>query len=562
MAETEKRSREILSEMHARQTGIGFQEVDSLAGGDLGDETYRNFIVYADYSDPDVIRVGEDFYAVSSTFHLSPGITILHSRDLVNWEIAGHAVEDLSKLHPDFSFQAMNGYAKGIWAPSIRYHEQKFYIYVGGPDIGLIVCKADCIQGPWKVKRLKLKSPWKGNMLIDCCPLWDDDGKAYFAAAEPRWYNDYTVPDYRMFLFRMSPDGEELLDDGVVVHGGRTTEAVKLYKINSMYYIFYCEHPMDENGMRTQFCARSKSIYGPYERKKLIHSHAPEKDLNPSQGGLVEAGDGRWWFLCHGMNEGVPAASIGRPLALLPVTWVEDWPMIGEDPDHDGVGEMAWRAGKPIQGFPASFPQSSDEFDADAPGPQWQWNHSPRNDRWSLTERIGFLRLKACVPVYPGGFYSACNTLTQRLMGEGSVAEAMLSTENMAGGQYAGLCLLSSISLLIGAYMENGRKTVRYQYTRKLPLVPEKALVEPYSDDFFCEDVEEFTGDRIWLRLEHDGCSARLSFSLDGQEYKYPGEAKSFGFFAWRGGRVGLFCWNDCEACGCADFDWFHYKFR
>lgn len=550
-----------LPQRHYEETNLRFTEenVGKFSGGDNGDGSYSNMILYADYADPDVIRVGDTFYMVTSTFHLSPGLTLLESKDLVNWSFVGHAVEDMGKLSGAFSFNAMSGYQAGIWAPSLRYHEGMFYIHVGGPKIGLIVCKAHDIHGPWSVQRMSFPKPWEGTKLIDCCPLWDDDGKAYFAAAEPRKTPDGVWSNYRIHLFQMDADGRRLLDNGVVIHGGHTTEAVKLYKHDGYYYVFYSENPADEAGVRTQYAARSRNIYGPYERRKLIHSHGPEADRSPNQGGLVEASDGSWWFLCHGMGRGAGSA-VGRYLMLLPVTWQEGWPVIGIDQDGDGVGEMVWRHRKPVQGEEITFPCSDDEFDGSELGPQWQWNHQDRKDSWSLTARPGFLRLTACKPVAPGGFYRACNTLTQRLMGESGVATIKLDVSQTADGQYAGMCLFAAPSLLLGIYQERGKRFLRYQYTRlELSYNPHSTA---YDDNFFCEDVLSLDSgiQNLYLRMEYNKNRAQLSYSTDGETFIRVAEPMEFSFFAWRGGRVGMFSFNEYRDGGNADFDWFHYE--
>ncbi len=565
MIKNDNKTQKTLPDIHVKQTGVHFAAPSfNYSGGDMGNGKYRNFILFSDYADPDVIRRDDDYYAISSTFHLNPGITILHSKDLVNWTIIGHAIEDLSKLHQDFSFNSMRGYGSGAWAPSLRYHNGIFYIHVGGPKIGLIVCKADRITGPWEVKRMKMNVPWTDGKLIDCCPFWDEDGQAYFAAAEPRRFpvGDSVVCEYKILLFKMSSDGEQLLDGGTLIHGGRTTEAIKIYKFNEYYYIFYVEHPMDENGRRTQFAARSKNIYGPYERKELIHSHGPEQDMCPSQGGLVDTPDGTWHFLCHGMFGETPAMAIGRPLMLLPVNWQDGWPLIGEDIDNDGLGEMVWQAEKPVEAGAPTQIQSSDEFDGPDLKPQWQWNHAPRNDRWSLTENPNGLRLKAARPTYPGGFYYACNTLIQRLIGDQSKSATLLSTGGMANGQYAGICLLADISQLIGVYMENGRKYIRYQYTKKQPINSTAENTRSYSDDFFCKDIGGMDQEDIWLCCEHKLNEARLSFSLNGADYESAEEWMNFSFFAWRGGRIGIFTWNDFKENGYADFRWFRVSIK
>ena len=246
-----------VADKHLEQTGLvyTYENTPSLSGGDQGDGTYRNCIVLADYSDPDVTRVGDTYYMVTSTFHLNPGLTILESKDLVNWSFVGHAIEDMSVLNPAFSFASMNAYSAGIWAPSLRYHDGYFYIHVGGPMIGLVVCKAADIRGPWTVQHMKMAKPWTGRNLIDCCPLWDDDGKAYFAASEPYKTPDGQWVDYHNYLFEMSEDGVSLLDNGVIMHSGWTSEAMKLYKIDGWYYIFYSESPAEEGRKRTQFAA-------------------------------------------------------------------------------------------------------------------------------------------------------------------------------------------------------------------------------------------------------------------------------------------------------------------
>lgn len=548
-----------LPDLHRDHTGLRFiREEIPIDGGDQGDGTYRNYILYADYADPDVLRVGDDFYLVVSTFHLHPGLTLLHSKDLVNWRILDHVIDNLALFHPDFSFNAMQGYGYGIWAPSLRYHDGTFYIHVGGPKIGLLVCKAPAITGPWTVRRMKQQVPWHGNKLIDCCPLWDDDGQAYFVAAEPRWFADRTVPDYRVHLFRMSPDGEALLDGGTIVHGGRLTEAFKLYKRDGYYYMLYCEHPYDEDGARTQFAARARHIYGPYERRKLIHSHGPQADLNPSQGGLVDTPDGAWWFLCHGDSPTSPTFAVGRPLMLLPVTWEDGWPKIGEDLDGDGLGEMVWRHAKPVQGELPSLPATSDAFDGPALDHQWQWNHQPRGDAWSLSARPGFLRLTACKPAFPGGFYGACNTLTQPLMGMHGEITTQLHTEHMSDGQYAGLCLMADPSQLIGVYQENGVKRIRYQYTRRID--GSQDAMTAYSDDHYGVDLAILTQDMVYLRVIHHDGKAQLCYSLDGESYMPAHEQMAFAFFAWRGGRVGLFSWNDFADGGYGDFAWLNYQ--
>lgn len=539
-------------EKHLETIKNDYQPPKEFDGGERVGK-YTNFVLFADMSDPDVIRVGNDYFMVTSTFHLCPGLTVLHSTDLVNWEIIGHALKDISKLCLKFSHTSMDGYGNCVWAPSLRYHNGKYYIHVGGPDMGLIVCETDDIYSDnWEVRRIRFPGDtgnWIGDMLIDCCPLWDDDGKAYFSASEPYWAGETT--DYHIYLFEMDPNGREFLDQGCVIHNGRISEATKLYKINGYYYMLFREHPSDEVGRGAQFAARSRNPYGPFEIRKLLHSHHPEYDLEPSQGGLVEDTEGNWWFLCHGMNFGSPLTYIGRPLMLLPVSWEDGWPIIGTDIDGDGIGEMTWEHEMPPRtGNTCSF-QTSDSFRGATLGMQWEWNHAPRNDLWSLTGEA--LRLYAARPIKNGGFYNACNTLTQRLVGEKSEYEVKLSVNGLADGQFAGLVVFQDISELIGIYQENGKRYIRHIRTRK------DTDCGRCHHDYFIDDLAEFDGDSVTLIFENDHGRGRIGY-LSGSERKFTERDFRLTMFAWRGCRVGVFTWNDFRENGYADFSDFSVK--
>jgi beta-xylosidase len=357
----------------------------------------------------------------------------------------------------------------------------------------------------------------------------------------------------------MSEDGVTLLDNGVIVHTGWTSEAMKIYKINGWYYLFYSESPGDEGRIRSQYAARSRSIYGPYQICKLVHSHG-RPDQGPNQGGLVEDVDGNWWFLCHGMSR-APLSANGRQLMLLPVYWTDGWPMIGEDLDNDGVGEMIWQHKKPYSAETVTphLPAAGDEFDQPELGLQWSWNHKDRPDRWSLTERPGYLRLKACRPVGNGGFYRACNTLTQRLMGETGTIDTVLDTSGMIDGQYAGMCLLAAPSYLLGVYQKNGKKVIRWQNT--LYRLSKDVQSVAYDDDFYQKDICEVPADcgLVYFRMKIRGEKACLYYSLDGKKYTAAEDWLRFAFFAWRGGRPGVFSYNELEEGGIADFDYFRY---
>lgn len=299
------------------------------AWGDQGDGTYRNPVLPSDYSDIDCIRVGADYYAVSSTFQSSPGMVVLHSRDLVNWRILSHVVHDLTRISPGLNWDRMNRYARGIWAGAIRHHAGKFWVYFGTPDEGYFMSTATNAAGPWEpLHRMTKDGGWD-----DCCPFWDDDGQGYFAGT-------HFAGGYKTYLYKLSPDGRDIITmTARLINSGVGREANKLYKINGWYYHLFSEHK--GNLGRYLMMQRYKSIFGPYaEVKQLAY---PGRDANePNQGGLVQTEKGEWYFFTH---HGTGAWE-GRCASLLPVTWIDGWPIIGEI-GPDGLGRMVWSGKKP-----------------------------------------------------------------------------------------------------------------------------------------------------------------------------------------------------------------------
>lgn len=343
--------------------------------GDQGNGTYRNPVLNADYSDPDVIQVGADFYMVCSDFHFM-GIPVLHSKDLVNWTIIGQVYRRLDK---DSSYSAMNRYGGGSWAPALRYHDKKFYVYFCTPDEGLFMSTATDPAGPWApLVTVKQVPKWE-----DPCPFWDDDGQAYLG------HSVYGAGP--IIIHRMSPDGTRLLDEGVTVYTGPVAEGTKIYKRHGYYYLV-----IPEGGVATgwQTVLRSKSIFGPFEKKVVLEQGLT--DVNgPHQGGLVELPSGESWFL-HFQDAG----AIGRVVHLQPVHWLEDWPLMGVDLNFNGIGEPVAVWTNPDVGavYPLAAPQTSDEFASPELGLQWQWNHT----RWPRAGRCASgrarLRCTGCRP--------------------------------------------------------------------------------------------------------------------------------------------------------------------
>ncbi len=344
---------------------------------DLGNGRFKNPVLYADYSDPDVIRVGSDFYMTASSFTYVPGLPILHSKDLINWEIINYAVRE---LQPRYNKPK---HGCGVWAPSIRYHDGKFYIYYGDPDLGIMMTCTDDIYGEWS----PVVCVREGVGLIDTCPLWDDDGKAYIVHG---YAKSRCGIKSKLAVCEMTPDGAEVISGDTVIFDGTvshpTLEGPKFYKRNGWYYIM-----APAGGVPTgwQVVLRSKNVYGPYEDRIVLRQGLTEIN-GPHQGGWVELESGESWFM-HFQDLEV----CGRIIHLQPVTWINDWPVMGENIDSGLCGQPAMECKKPDVGaeYPVCVPATSDDFSSDKLGLQWQWQANNKPEWYSLTESPGRLRL-------------------------------------------------------------------------------------------------------------------------------------------------------------------------
>jgi beta-xylosidase len=312
---------------------------------DNGDGTYKNPVLHADYSDPDAIRVGDDFYLISSSFEDIPGLPILHSKDLVNWQIIGHAL----KRQPPFNYFSVPRHGEGVWAPSIRYHNGEFYIYYPDPDFGIYVTKAKNAVGPWSEPLLV----YSGKGLEDPCPLWDDDGHVYLVHA---YVGSRAGIKSIITVNKLNAEGTKVIDEDVLVYDGHeldpTIEGPKFYKRNGYYYIF-----APSGGVSTgwQLILRSKNVYGPYQRRVAMDQGASPTN-GPHQGAWVTTQTGEDWFL-HFQDKD----AYGRILHLQPMKWIKDWPVIGADKDGDGKGEPVVRYRKPNVGktYPIQTPDET-----------------------------------------------------------------------------------------------------------------------------------------------------------------------------------------------------------
>ena len=416
---------------------------------------YTNPIIYADYSDPDVIRVGRDYYMVASSFHFSPGIPILRSKDLVHWQIIGHVLPKLD-FHPSYNMvppytlsdsvskpvgDGMR-YAGGVWAPSIRFHQNRFYVYWATPGEGIFMSSASNPAGAWTAPVTVLAGPG----YEDPCPFWDDDGKAYLVHSK--------VGAGPIILHAMSTDGKTLLDPGHTIIEDKITlpilEGPKVYKRNGYYYIFA---PIGGVETGDQAVMRAKTLAGPYESRSVLK---PGNGLKgPHQGGYVETPSGQGWFI-HFNSTG----AFGRIAHLQPVSWKDDWPIIGAADDaQSGVPVLSHAY--PDTGAKANRTtlQDSDEFSGPELGLQWSWNHNPDDARWSLSQRRGFMRIEANQARFLVG---ARNTLTQILQGPMSDISTRIELGSLANNQRAGLVLLGVKVPWIGVVRDNGANYLTY----------------------------------------------------------------------------------------------------
>lgn len=509
---------------------------------------YRNPILHADYSDPDVIRVGDTYYMVASTFHFSPGLPILTSKDLVHWTIAGHVLSKLpfapeydlpgpvptddagARMPRDLRTSGQR-YAGGVWAPSIRHHDGLFHVYFATPYEGVFMSTAKRVDGPWSPPVAVVPGPG----LEDPCPFWDDDGQAYLVHGK--------VGAGPLVLHRMSPDGKSVLDAGkVIVEDAKALpilEGPKLYKRNGYYYIFA---PIGGVETGPQAVLRAKDIWGPYEHREVL---VPGKTVwkGPHQGGWVETPSGQGWFIHFNS-----AGAYGRIVHLQPVVWKDDWPVMGEPVPGAGAEQTA---GQPVAQhampdvggrFAPVWPQTSDTFSSAKLGPQWEWNHNPDDGRWSLTQRPGFLRLTAGPAV---NLVSARNTLTQVLQSESAIITTQLDVRGLVEGQRAGLAMFAAGIGSIGVIRKDGATRVAFSSRGVETLGP---TVSTTSVD---------------LRVTVADGEAGYSYSLDGgKRFVEVGGGILPRFSWWKGARPALFSYGDPAQTqqGFADFDWITVK--
>jgi len=509
---------------------------------DQGNGTYKNPVINADYSDPDAIRVGDDFYMIASSFDAIPGLPILHSKDLVNWQIIGHAL----KRQPPFEHFEKTQHGNGVWAPSIRYRNGEFYIYYPDPDFGIYLTKAKSITGEWSAP--KLVAPSKG--LIDPCPFWDDDGKAYLAYA---YAGSRAGIKSVLAIMPLSSDGSKAASVGRIVYDGHeldpTIEGPKFYKRNGYYYLF-----APAGGVSTgwQLILRSKNIYGPYERK-IAMDQGKSAINGPHQGAWVNTQTGEDWFL-HFQDKD----AYGRVVHLQPMKWLNNWPVIGLDTDGDGKGEPVTTYKKPNVGkvYPVETPVESDEFGTAELGLQWQWQANPQ-PTWLFTDAANSV-LKLYTAKIPDGaknLWDVPNLLMQKFPADEFMVTAKLSfkpnpkLENeqtgivVMGRSYAQLSIKSKKD---GLYLIYG--------------------VCQSADKGKAETEKEITklkSGTLYFRVKVSaGAKCRFGYSEDGINFTNAGSEFEATAGQWIGAKMGIFAIRDSQTndSGVAEYDWFRVQ--
>lgn len=512
---------------------------------DNGDGTYTNPVLYADYSDPDACAVGEDYYLTASSFNCVPGLPILHSRDLVNWEIVGHALQELEPK--DLFDKPQHG--KGVWAPAIRHHNDTLYIFWGDPDQGVFMVKAPaCEKG--KVNSKKWSAPIcviDGKGMIDPCPLWDEDGSCYLVNA---WANSRAGYNSVLSVRELSADGTKAISQPRIVFDGgqenHTAEGPKFYKRDGWYWIL-CPAGGVEKGW--QLAMRSKSPYGPYEWRRVMWQG--ETDVNgPHQGGWVHTAFGEDWFL-HFNDKG----AYGRVVYLQPVDWSSGWPMMG----NKGEPYVKYRKPKSSSTL-AVNPQESDDFN-DGMGLQWQW-YANYHQFYGQPTADGCYRLYTME--HPSDFKSLWdvpNLMLQKLTAPHFTATVKVRFASKEDNQYGGIVMMGrdysalvilrkGDSFMIQRHTCMGADEGKAEERATLAtLKPTERDTIPYAPAIFLE---------LYLRLTVKDGICRFGYSKDGKHFTTAGKPFPLREGKWIGAKFGFVsaCYDCKDRRGWMDVDW------
>lgn len=488
---------------------------------DNGDGTYTNPPLYADYPDPDIIRVGHDFYFSTTTFANSPGLTILHSRDLVNWDLVTHVIPRLDGRE-EYDLNNGTAYRKGVYATSLRHHEGMFYIAVTPVDQNTRIYYSNEIDGPWNYHELDVSA-------FDPALFFDTDGKAYIATSGG-W-------DGTITLHTLNDEVSRIVDSAVI-HFNKGAEGSKLIKRGEWYYLF--------NAIPSKLAmtvSRAENLFGPWETRDQIDGRT-----GGHQGALVDLPDGSWYGFV--MRD---AGAIGRVTNISPIFWEDDWPVWGTKQSPGSVPAVAV---KPIQGKPFMEPPTSDEFDSKTLGLQWQWNHNPDDTRWSLEARPGFLRLHAASAE---SFWTARNTLTQKAQAPWSRGEVRLDIGNIKEGDMCGFGTLGKFSGYIAVTASAGG-----EYRLQMTVMEDTAEGQTIHAN---AETAPFNSRTLYLRTDMDfqdsSGTVSLAYRFNGGTWESLGEPFTIAF-DWRtgtfqGNQYAIFCYNPGPAGGYLDVDSFRF---
>ena len=510
---------------------------------DLGNGKYKNPVLDADYSDPDVCRVGDDYYMTSSSFVCIPALQILHSKDMVNWRIIGTAIE---RLLPEERFSQMQ-HGNGVWAPSIRYHQGEFYIYYGDPDTGIYMVKSKDPAGKWDNPVLVKAA--KG--IIDTCPLWDEDGNAYIVHG---YAGSRAGLKSILGLIRMTPDGTRAIGESRIIFDGHignaTIEGPKFYKRDGWYYIF-----APAGGVPTgwQTVLRSKNIWGPYEWK-IVMAQGNTNINGPHQGAWVDTPDGKedWFF--HFQDK----EAYGRVVHLQPMKWVDGWPVIGVDKDGDGCGSPVYSYKKPNVGktYSIETPAESDEFDSLELGLQWQWQANPKPIWYFCDGGNSLLRLYSYYTENQVNLWDVPNLLLQKFPTEDFTVTTKVSfaPSSKYTGERTGLVVMGADYAVLAIENRADGLILVQNVCRKA----DKKGKEEENASVKLSDNTLFLRVKVKKDSEKEAiCS--FSYSVDGKKFISLGENFTAKPGKWIGAKVGLFITRPkaVNDGGWVDIDWF-----
>lgn len=533
------RSKVLLWLFLATITLVAQNNISNTWVSDLGNGNYKNPILFADYSDPDVCRVGDDYYMTASSFNCIPGLPILHSKDMVNWKLIGHALE---RQEPDSIFSAPN-HGAGVWAPAIRFHDGEFYIYYGDPDFGIYMLKTKNPAGKWS-KPVLVK---EGKGLIDPAPLWDEDGKVYLVHA---YAGSRAGIKSVLTIAELNEKGDKVITPSRIIYDGhdvdRTVEGPKFHKRNGFYYIFAPAGGVSEGW---QIVLKSSNIYGPYERR-VVMAQGNTSINGPHQGAWIENSAGENWFY-HFQDRG----PFGRVVHLQPMVWNNDWPIIGVDKNNDGCGEPVMEFKKPKTSISSSIvtPIENDNFDSGKLGLQWQWHANPM-DWWFFANESASLLYLYSVPV-PDDYinlWDIPNLLLQKFPSNDFTATTKLTFKpsDLLNGERAGFVVMGMDYGLLSIEKKDNSLVLSQIECKQADNKGEEVVKESIT-------VNDST---LYLRVKvSPDAKCVFSYSLDGNNFNQLGDSFTSKEGKWIGAKMGYFCSRPISNNdgGRIEIDWF-----